>query len=176
MQVLRKSCLGCGDFFSKSQNKSLKDWQMRSTFCSRSCKSRANGKNRIDYRHSEETKRKLSLSHVGKLVGNKSPFWKGGENSISSRVRKLFMYRQWREGVFKRDEYTCVLCARVGGTLNADHIIPFRHILLEETIRDIQMAIKCDKLWDISNGRTLCVDCHRQTPTWGGRVLNFKAS
>lgn len=28
----------------------------------------------------------------------------------------------------------------------------------------------CEELWDLNNGRTLCIDCHKKTETWGGKT------
>jgi 5-methylcytosine-specific restriction endonuclease McrA len=70
------------------------------------------------------------------------------------RIRHSVEYKLWRESVFKRDNYTCVECGdKKGGNLEADHIKPF--------------AAYPELRFDITNGRTLCVSCHRKTPTWG---------
>lgn len=91
-------------------------------------------------------------------VGEKSNFWKGGVFLKNYNERKLLMasveYKLWRKDVFTRDNFTCVLCGRVGSHLNADHIKPFS---------------KFPKLrLDVNNGRTLCKWCHLKTDTYGG--------
>lgn len=63
--------------------------------------------------------------------------------------------REWRQRVFERDNYTCQFCGRRGGRLEADHIKPFStHPKLRHKL---------------SNGRTLCASCHKQTETYGWR-------
>lgn len=61
--------------------------------------------------------------------------------------------RDWRTAVFKRDDYTCQLCNARGGRLQADHIKPFKEF---PELRH-----------DLANGRTLCIECHKKTPTYG---------
>ena len=34
-------------------------------------------------------------------------------------------------------------------------------------------ALECTELWDLENGRTLCVPCHKLTDTYGGRCVKF---
>ena len=102
----------------------------------------------------EETRRKLSESHKG----DKSYRWKGGITPIHEAIRKSLDYKLWREAVFKRDGYTCVWCKVKSGNgkaviLNADHIKPFAQY------PELRFAI--------DNGRTLCIDCHKTTDTWG---------
>lgn len=47
-------------------------------------------------------------------------------------------------------------CFQKGGNLNADHIKPFSQF------PELRFAI--------NNGRTLCIDCHRKTETWGAKA------
>lgn len=86
-------------------------------------------------------------------------------------VRHSAQSRMWRELVFGRDNYTCVWCGdNRGGNLEADHIKPFILIIRQNDIRTLQEALNCQELWDIENGRTLCITCHRTTDTWGAKV------
>lgn len=140
---------------------------------------------------SHETIEKLKKSHTGiKYINRKSPKpfsiehrikigkystgelnhnWKGGITPLRKQIRENFRYRQWRSDVFQRDNYTCILCNQKGGILNADHIKPFSLIITENGIKSIEDAIICEELWNINNGRTLCVKCHRATETYGNR-------
>lgn len=106
------------------------------------------------------------------LRGDKNPKWKGGKTPLLTAIRTSPRYAQWRESVFRRDKYTCVFCGMKSGNgkrfpLNADHITPLSVLVHTKKIVDIDMAYKCDDLWDISNGRTLCVPCHQKTDTFG---------
>mgnify|MGYP001591433021 CR=1 FL=1 len=65
-----------------------------------------------------------------------------------------------------RDDYTCQICKQRGGVLNADHYpIPFSK-LFEEFQKAGGAADDFAPFWDINNGRTLCVSCHKATPTY----------
>jgi len=55
-------------------------------------------------------------------------------------------YMNWRNKVFKRDNYTCQECGKIGGELNAHHIKKFSDYLKLRT--------------KINNGKTLCKECH----------------
>lgn len=76
-----------------------------------------------------------------------------GLTTANEKDRKSLAYRMWRKAVFERDHYTCVSCGVLGGSLQADHIKPFA---LFEELRFV-----------LSNGRTLCFDCHKKTDTYG---------
>jgi len=106
-------------------------------------------------KHTEESKKKMSDSLKGRvgLRGEKASNWKGGITPERKRLYFTPEYRLWRKSVFERDAYTCIFCGKKGGELNADHIKPW-----------------CDYpelRFAIDNGRTLCVECHRKTDTWG---------
>ena len=106
-------------------------------------------------KHSEEAKRKISLA-IGSIKGFICP--------LNLRERASTKYKEWRFKVFKRDNFTCQKCGikAQGGLgrrviLNADHIKPFS---LFPKLRFV-----------VHNGRTLCLDCHKKTNTYG---INLK--
>lgn len=81
--------------------------------------------------------------------------WKGGIVEETKKIRNSKKYREWRMGVFKRDEFTCQECGKNNCYLEADHYpIPF--CVLFERKDDITM-------WNIDNGRALCRGCHNKT-------------
>lgn len=94
--------------------------------------------------------------------GEKSHFWRGGVSTDNERQRRSKEYRKWRSDVFERDDYTCQDCNKKGCRINADHIKPF--------------AYYKDLRFELSNGRTLCVQCHRKTDTYGSGAKKYAAS
>ena len=109
-------------------------------------------------------RRAISVRTTGKF----NHFWKGGRSTLVQRLKVTTKYREWRKAIFERDDYRCTNCKRRGNLhLHPDHIKPKALILQERNIRTIEQAIACDELWDTANGRTLCVDCHRATDSYG---------
>lgn len=94
-----------------------------------------------------EVRKKMRESRLGRFLGEKCGAWKGGVTSINKQIRGSDMYIQWRKLVFERDNYTCQWCKKRGGKIEADHIKPFAWFL--------------DFRFDITNGKTLCTDCHK---------------
>lgn len=155
-------CLTCGTEFYRSA------WQIKRNkqkFCSLTCR-----------RHTKVAIKKMSILKKGKKPWNyglnklieprlnffrPTTFKNQGKSSLHTKIRKSVEMKVWRESVFKRDNYQCVECKQVGGRLNADHIKPF--------------ALFPELRFEISNGRTLCEDCHRKTDTFGiktARLIN----
>lgn len=89
---------------------------------------------------------------------------------IQNSIRRSREYRNWRTKIFERDNYTCQFCKIVGGALNADHIKPFAIIFYENNIKTLQNAYDCKELWNMNNARTLCVDCHKTTDSYGKKL------
>ena len=113
---------------------------------------------------SEEAIKKLSETSKGKLNGS----WKGGITPLTKLIRHLFEYRQWRSDVFTRDNFTCQTCGVKSGKgiqvyLEAHHIKRFADIIEEYKIKNIEEAKRCEELWNINNGLTLCKKCHDKT-------------
>lgn len=110
---------------------------------------------------SEQARIKLSKALTGKPYnggGFKKGFtpWNKGIGNKTAKAKKIRMslqYRQWRDAVFQRDGFTCANCFKRGGELHAHHVKPF--------------ALHPELVFEISNGLTLCVPCHKQTPTYG---------
>lgn len=88
--------------------------------------------------------------------------WEGhhSNRAIIRRIRYSKDMNNWRWAVFERDDYTCQMCGKKGGYLEADHIKPF--------------AQHPELRFDIRNGRTLCRPCHQKTPTWGNRKRGLR--
>ena len=90
-------------------------------------------------------------------------FYKDGKIHITSGKfpwerkssdRNTKEYSEWRESVYKRDKYTCQICKKVGGNLNAHHIKEY--------------AKFPELRFEIDNGITLCEECHRKIHKKGG--------
>lgn len=111
---------------------------------------------------SKETREKMRNSHLGE----KSHLWKGGVSTLYELIRTCYKYRQWRSDVYTRDNFICVTCNKRGYKLNADHIKSFSEIIREFDIKSLDEALDCEELWNINNGRTLCLDCHKKTDTY----------
>jgi len=99
--------------------------------------------------------------------GKKHWNWQGGKIILKERLRKTPEYRIWRDKVYHRDHYTCQKCGKKGGKLQVDHYPKsFALLLREEKITTIKKALSCPKLWDVSIGRVLCLECHKETDTY----------
>jgi len=112
-------------------------------------------------RHTEQAKEKVrlfALTRGGEKAGN----WRGGVTEINTLVRCSRQSREWRKTVFERDNYTCQDCGAHNGNgtaivLNVDHIKPFAYFP--------------ELRFELSNGRTLCRECHKLTDSYAGRAV-----
>lgn len=118
---------------------------------------------------SDITKKKMSIAGKGKkqteehkkkkAEGRRKFYDKVGRKTIVGvQIRMSTEYKNWRKSVFERDNYTCVLCLKKSKKddnliIQADHIKPF--------------AFYPELRFDINNGRTLCLTCHKKTDTYG---------
>lgn len=116
----------------------------------------------LNHRFGLKLSNEIRLKISKKLSGENSYNWKGGITEKNKAIRRSVRYRIWRENIFKRDNYTCVFCGKIGGKLNADHIKSFS---------------KYPKLrFDLENGRTLCEKCHRTTDNFAFKAIKYAAS
>ena len=92
--------------------------------------------------HSPEHRAKIAEAQKGPKSWN----WKGG--GYVKGERETPEYRMWRRSVLKRDAYTCQECGVRKGRIHAHHIVAW--------------AIDLSKRYDVTNGLSLCVQCHEK--------------
>lgn len=141
------------------------------TFCSLSCRTAyANHHRTISLARRQQLAERARLTFTGRRLtleqrqqrshryrGANSHFWRGGIAPINKVIRSSTTYAEWRATIFQRDDYTCQLCNKRGGKLQADHIKAFStHPHLR---------------FNVDNGRTLCIECHKLTPNYGRKAL-----
>jgi hypothetical protein len=103
------------------------------------------------------------------VVGKKNCNWKGGVTKIDKLCRRFPEYLQWRSNIFQRDNWTCQTCGIRGVYLEAHHIKSFSKILKENKIKSTKQARACNELWNLYNGITLCLNCHKLTFNYKGK-------
>lgn len=151
---IKKSCLWCHKPLKLNNNRDIK----RKKYCS-------HGHRMLwRYAHGEfwhlETMQKLASTPKANLKkshkGANHPNWIKDRTQLKQRPR--YEMTIWRLAVFQRDNYTCQDCGIRGYKLQADHIKSY--------------AKYPELRWDINNGRTLCIDCHKNTQSYGRKVLH----
>lgn len=172
-----KNCTICTKVIRKTYETNL-DWERRQ-FCSVSCRAKSprskwvkekisnsckergigtwmSGKTRAIESTLKQREKMLEL-----VASGKHNFWKGGisvfTRSERANFQSTFEYKQWRKSVFERDDFTCQICDKRGGWLEADHIKSYAKY---PTMR-----------LEVENGRTLCRPCHLKTPNFGNKSL-----
>ena len=166
------SCKRCGRFIGKNQHTCSIPWN-------KGKKIEGWGSWNVGRKMSEESKKKMILAQKGRRYspstefkkgacksrnwllslprGADHPKWKGGISRGYKTGYYSSEYRRWRKAVFKRDSYTCQDCGIQGGYLTAHHIK--------------SQAYYPKLRYKLSNGMTLCEDCHSQTDNYKGRAM-----
>jgi len=105
------------------------------------------------------TGKHLSPEHRAKIAeaqkGPKSRNWKGG--GYIKGERETSEYRIWHRAVLKRDGFRCRQCDIRNVRLHVHHIIPW--------------AIAPSKRYEVENGVTLCIPCHRKTHKYEQEIV-----
>ena len=122
------------------------------------------------HKHSQERIEKTrKISTKNAKYGKDSHWWKGGVATLQNSVRNAGKYKQWRMAVYERDNYACQKCDG-GRNLKAHHIKTFSEIRKENGFKNVKEALKCEELFDIDNGMTVCGDCHNKIH---GRIIPY---
>lgn len=144
-------CLTCGKEYKKRTSKSK--------YCSKDCWNHRNppklkkcnfcGKEFMTYER--ETKIYCTIKcrnkdYQKRFKAENSHFWKGGLTAKNKLLRTNSKFKEWREAIFKRDNYTCKKCGARQVELHPHHI---KHL-----------AKYPELAYDVWNGITLCKECH----------------
>jgi hypothetical protein len=140
----------------------------------------ADGKNPMKGKHhTEESNEQNKIKHLGRKFNEetikklriinrkharyreKNNFWKGGISGLQNSLRNTWQYKEWRKKIFTRDNYRCRHDGYDKGTnLVAHHLEKFGQLLKKYRINTVEKALECRELWNISNGLTVCHECH----------------
>ena len=103
---------------------------------------------RLGIPHTPETRAKISRITRERTPKAEAHYaFSHGRAQRNQDARRVIQYTDWRRAVFERDHYTCKMCGDArGGNLHAHHIRDFAN---HEELR-----------YDITNGITVCEDCH----------------
>lgn len=103
--------------------------------------------------HASMVARVTKTAEWREVMVKNSPCWRQGSDHPSwkldaERVVRMMVpgYRVWQRRVFKRDKRVCQKCGQVGGRLHAHHI--------KSWLKHPDLRV------DVSNGVTLCLECH----------------
>lgn len=91
--------------------------------------------------------RKAKRLYEWLLLPENAELWKKPRLTVPGE-RNTREYREWREAVLKRDDWTCQQCNTEPKTLVAHHLKAYKDYPALRTV--------------VSNGQTLCEGCHRQ--------------
>jgi hypothetical protein len=93
------------------------------------------------------------------MQGSKHWNWKGGVTPENKKIRESSEYDDFRRKVLIRDKYTCSVCGRVSGSWIKEEkrkvVLHVHHIKSFAEFPELRL--------EVSNGISLCEDCHRET-------------
>ncbi len=101
----------------------------------------------------EDKAKEISIRSSATRQGVLVKDWAGYAAVERNKAMKTPEYREWRKAVYEYDEYTCQECGVIK-TLDNDVILHAHHIKRWTYYPELR--------YEISNGITLCVDCHAE--------------
>ena len=145
-------CTSCGEHYTVNGRQSIV--KRKSTLCKK-CNDKKPKSDELKKRISttlinyyKDPKNRIELGQimVGKMAGPRHWNWKGGITTQNQIDRNSIEYKNWRNSIFVRDDYTCVICDTRGVDIHAHHVLPWA---INETHR-----------YNVDNGITVCETCH----------------
>jgi 5-methylcytosine-specific restriction endonuclease McrA len=135
-----KHCKECGTLLQLNNSRDIE----RKNYCSRQCVGKVVGRN-ADMTKLWEKNNTPEVNAKKVHWGENHPKWIADRSKLKSRTRPEMNI--WRNLVFKRDNFTCKNCNKIGKKLHAHHKAPY--------------SIFPMLRWELNNGVTLCENCHK---------------
>jgi 5-methylcytosine-specific restriction endonuclease McrA len=153
---IKKYCLVCKKELKLNNIRDIK----RKRFCSQKCMGFYVGKERVKKNPGfyKELIRKCNTPEANAKKSHKGknhPLWIEDKSKLKHREHSTIRVKLWRLDVFERDEFICQRCNKKGGKLQAHHIKSW--------------AKYPDVRFDVNNGITLCIKCHKIIHKWKTR-------
>lgn len=165
---IKVKCSHCGTEIERHKSEVYGDNKKKNFYCSKDCEYehkkelfKGDLNPFFGKKHTDKTRKIISKTNKGKkmpiyvkkkisqsLSGSNSPYWKDGSAERNKKDRLRLEYRDWRNKVFERDNYTCQKCYKRCTRLHAHHIKNYSE---NPKLRFIPV-----------NGITMCEKCHRQ--------------
>ncbi len=107
-------------------------------------------------------------SHINKSVLETPVFLMVHRREFLIYLRSCGKYVKWKHAIRKRGKGLCAICKKKGKyPVDTDHIYPLNRIMDDfmGTYTGGDAAFKAmnfEKFWDLSNGRVLCIPCHKK--------------
>jgi hypothetical protein len=104
---------------------------------------------------SEEFKRKVKENHAHYWLGKR----RGPRNNeVKEKIRKKLIghpvSQETRRKIGERNK------------TRKHYPQSFSSIFQRNKLQSFEEALSCQELWNINNGRTLCIDCHKKTSNY----------
>lgn len=141
---LENNCLVCNKFFTTKRYGKVRN----SKLCSLECY----------YIHRSNTYR-----------GSNHPNWRNAGGRTTKPIRSMKAYKIWRLDIFKRDNYKCVECGAIE-KLHIHHNQNLAKIVSDIKEKNGELIFTDKRLFDVNNGKTLCIKCHREQHKKMGRI------
>lgn len=137
-----------GSLYSKDRNKKISKSRKGKTWEEIYGKENAKKFKKLTSERFKNKKQTFNQKYKKRLsqLGEKGSNWQGGKVNKNKQIRADFRWKEWRQKIFERDNFTCQDCGQKGGYLEPHH---------KKKVSDYP-----ELAYNVDNGITYCLKCH----------------